>query len=773
MTILQPADGKTTGERVCADDMVSTVIIYEPLPDINRAPIWAALARSLASSSHNVIVLAEEQLFYSPTADNKTVSVINCTHVIDAYLKSEPTFKTITLDIPPMVYSNVSGPDIEGRIAQIRAARRVQYNALIEQFQPQTCYVWNGQYNYLRDFLKIAEATRTTRLRFVECGWFPQNGTIYIDDKGVNAASNLADEIELLVKARQQQLPAINPFAEAPLAGRKKSYVFVPLQVDTDTNITIHSSYRSMNQFIAYLERWIPADVNVILRPHPLYDRTIPLRKSRKNFFIDSTASIKELIDNSELVVGLNSTVLLEALSLGKPVITMAKGILPNIFNGESFIDTKPISQCIATDSIEKLVSTQININDLLNATSSKQINNTNLKIGIRRIPFLAKKAYFEYRRRQPRKRHVLIYLPLANAHRLPIFQQLALSLKKSGLRTSILLETQISHYQNGAYKGESNHIRTISTYVGRDYFDQVTLLKWNTATSDYWEKISATRKSRYLEVLEQQRWDFIYIWNGNFDYQKDFIDAVRKTGNEPMLRFCEVGWLSQANSIYVDPLGVNASSYLSITPPAELSDEQFREIESFAASLQTPPPFNDVEKKRPVILVPLQVDTDSNILLSSPFPNMIEFIRHLEKWIPSDYDVILRPHPKADYPYEISSASRHFSVDRQTPLYDLIHHCNFVIGINSTVLIEALCLHKPAGAFGGGVFSASTAIASFDVDTPFFEPIFDTREAYKLLHKLVFRAQKSIRPDLAHKNNPLVFLLLMAWIRLMKKYDA
>jgi capsule polysaccharide modification protein KpsS len=750
------------------------ILIYEPLPDINRAPIWAAFARSLASSGYKVAILVEPSLLYSANADNSSVSVIDCAHVINAYLDTEPSFETIKLRISADIYANIDADNVNERIRLVRSARKAQYRAVMERLKPHTCYVWNGQYNYLSDFLDIARTTGNTLLQFVECGWFPQSGTIYIDRKGVNAASRLAEEIAQLIKARQAEFPASNPFRES-LPGKKRSYIFVPLQVDTDTNITIHSSYSSMNEFIAHLEQWIPPELNVVLRPHPLYDRTRPLQRKRKNFFIDSTLPIRELIKNAELVIGLNSTVLLEALSAGKPVITMAKGILPPTYDGQDFVDTPPITPAIAHDCLERLKSTQIYVSDIREAAPNKpgHARNGSLAADIFSAGFRLKKAYFEYRKRHLPKKHALIYLPLANEHRLPIFQQIGASLRQSGFHTSIIVETQISHYQNGIYKGESSHARSIARYANPDSFDEILVFKWNTSAEDYWNGISSVRSRKYRELLGSRKWDRIYVWNGNFDYQQDFIEQAKATGNEGTLQFCEVGWLSQTDSIYVDPLGVNAYSYLSITPPDEITEAEFQQVDAFIRSWKRNVSNNTAPKTRPAILVPLQVDTDSNILLSSPFRSMAEFIRHLENWVPDTYDVVLRPHPKASYAYEITSTRANFSVDRQTPLHELMNRCDFVIGINSTVLIEALCLHKPAAAFGNGVFSSSTAINSLTIDSPFSEPRFDITEAYKLLHRLVFKSQQRIYPELARKNNPLRYALMLLWIKFLKKYDA
>ena len=168
------------------------------------------------------------------------------------------------------------------------------------------------------------------------------------------------------------------------------------------------------------------------------------------------------------------------------------------------------------------------------------------------------------------------------------------------------------------------------------------------------------------MELNKLSPIDEIIIFSGNFGYMDPFLKAKQRSLSTKyaQLNYMEVGWFTQKTHIYVDKLGVNAKSSL-------LNQKQSRQlttIQSQAFNLWLddykeemlrfiPKQKKIVKSKKPVIFIPLQVDTDTNIQLFSPFSSMADFICFLEKWVPKDiFDIRIKLHPKAPYNYQVCS---------------------------------------------------------------------------------------------------------------------
>jgi capsular polysaccharide export protein len=103
-------------------------------------------------------------------------------------------------------------------------------------------------------------------------------------------------------------------------------------------------------------------------------------------------------------------------------------------------------------------------------------------------------------------------------------------------------------------------------------------------------------------------------------------------------------------------------------------------------------------------IFVPFQVNTDSQVILFSPWiKDMMDLVAQLEQigqdLGPDMPNIVFKPHPACDQNYDAlisryrDHARLHF--DTQTPTPVLIQHADAVATINSTVGIESLLLNK------------------------------------------------------------------------------
>ncbi len=107
------------------------------------------------------------------------------------------------------------------------------------------------------------------------------------------------------------------------------SYVFLPLQVSTDTQIKLHSDFDNVAA-IKYSMTYASANsLNLVVKVHPAEKSQAELdevyRIKEELAFQISNDNTNELIAGSESVITINSTVGLEAMIMKKPVKTLGR----------------------------------------------------------------------------------------------------------------------------------------------------------------------------------------------------------------------------------------------------------------------------------------------------------------------------------------------------------------------------------------------------------------------------------------------------------------
>ena len=263
-------------------------------------------------------------------------------------------------------------------------------------------------------------------------------------------------------------------------------------------------------------------------------------------------------------------------------------------------------------------------------------------------------------------------------------------------------------------------------------------------------------RRSRLVgEMLVELRPDHVILWSGNFHYQEGTLAALRDCQLINRTFFAEVAWFPQKDFLYFDPKGVNAFSTLPGEPYPLLQQQQSTRLETWrqryrmqrlGGLLNGPSPRS--------VFVPLQVDTDTSILKSSPFKSMEEFIKFLERWIPDECEVTIKLHPKATYPYLPTSRRHRFRVVASGAIEQYIADADTVIGVNSTVLLEAAALGKRVVAFGAGLFSGTNALIEAlpdsDAEHVLREPMNEIA-LNSFLYHLVFERQVSLDALVRH----------------------
>ena len=138
-----------------------------------------------------------------------------------------------------------------------------------------------------------------------------------INSKLKNKNYSLLKYIKLFI--RQQISKRNNKNIMSP-----SKYIFVPLQVNTDSQILVHSDYKNMQEFISRVERDfynLESDIKLIFKIHPMEKGIVEYKFDNRSITTDRDTN--ELIENSECVVTINSTVGLEAIKRYKKVLVL------------------------------------------------------------------------------------------------------------------------------------------------------------------------------------------------------------------------------------------------------------------------------------------------------------------------------------------------------------------------------------------------------------------------------------------------------------------
>lgn len=215
--------------------------------------------------------------------------------------------------------------------------------AYLEQEQPDVVFIWGGRISADHETVAKIRAYRAdTKIIYSELGWFPQRDTIYFDEGGTNANASFSKQqteytptqadLDAFHKMRNKivfadlglpfyRRPA--PFHIAPPDISKK--ILVPLQDETDTNITESSPFQKMGDFVTFLSETYPS-YEFLVRPHPRAPIDGLPRFSNVEYQ-DSAASLFGSFNDIGMVLGINSTVLLQSALHNKTVVAVGQGI--------------------------------------------------------------------------------------------------------------------------------------------------------------------------------------------------------------------------------------------------------------------------------------------------------------------------------------------------------------------------------------------------------------------------------------------------------------
>lgn len=244
----------------------------------------------------------------------------------------------------------------------------------------------------------------------------------------------------------------------------------------------------------------------------------------------------------------------------------------------------------------------------------------------------------------------------------------------------------------------------------------------------------------KYL-ILEKP--DIVFIWGGRIDADRMTIKIINLFNPSIRIIYSELGWFPQKGSVYFDSRGTNANASFSRDDwkydSTKKERKAFRRMRSRiirkdlglrfyqnCSRFKIAPP--DPSKK---ILVPLQDENDANIIYSSPFKKMKDFIAFLSDSYPT-YTFLVRQHPHALVNGLPELPNIEYQ-DMSTGLFSQFDDIGLVIGINSTVLLQATMHNKTVISVGTGIATVGGCTYSMNVNDPltdFSHPLIDSKKA-------------------------------------------
>ncbi len=228
---------------------------------------------------------------------------------------------------------------------------KLQYNWIyqrLEQSRPDQVLIYNGLngVNYL-----VSAACKELELPQLYFERAPLQDRVQIDSSGVNFQSSIPTDIEFYRELAEDEFAdyrgaqyvdshrVLNDGTELDDARsvegiRSESYVFCPLQVPRDTQVTVFGGWITgiphLLDSLDKASRQLPGNLHLRIKEHPSSPVSFAQRIESYNnpkLVLDKQHDVYDLVANSQGVVTINSSVGLEAFLFAKPVITIGEAL--------------------------------------------------------------------------------------------------------------------------------------------------------------------------------------------------------------------------------------------------------------------------------------------------------------------------------------------------------------------------------------------------------------------------------------------------------------
>lgn len=211
------------------------------------------------------------------------------------------------------------------------------YLRMFRHEQPEWIALWSG---VMWNQSLAVEAGKMCGARFIyfENGLLPNTTTI--DPQGVNFFNSVPRDADFFRAHSADQSPAsVELIPRAPKPGKQLDkpvelptrYLFIPFQVDVDRQVLMFSPWirhmRYLYKVMLGMLDVLPQDMWLVFKEHPSSAKDYSGLKDQcpERVLFANGNSTQQLIENAAAVVTINSTVGIEALLLGKPVITLGQ----------------------------------------------------------------------------------------------------------------------------------------------------------------------------------------------------------------------------------------------------------------------------------------------------------------------------------------------------------------------------------------------------------------------------------------------------------------
>ena len=209
------------------------------------------------------------------------------------------------------------------------------YRYYINKFDPKIVAVWNGV-KYPQNIAVAIAKEFGKKILYFENGFLPS--TTQADCKGVNANCSIPRDYEFYKNLEiDTKLP--QELNKREFIGKQKvydvelpeSYIFVPFQVAYDSQIINFSNFSGMEElFFLIAEIANNLKVNFVFKEHPSdrvsnYSKLHTIAKESPYLIFANSIDTQELIQNSEAVVTINSSVGVESLLFSKKVFVLGE----------------------------------------------------------------------------------------------------------------------------------------------------------------------------------------------------------------------------------------------------------------------------------------------------------------------------------------------------------------------------------------------------------------------------------------------------------------
>jgi hypothetical protein len=164
---------------------------------------------------------------------------------------------------------------------------------------------------------------------------------------------------DILSRKRELLRFRLRNFCASLLANKalpRRPYFFFPLHVFDDSQITVRNpEFYDQSWVIERIANALPAGMTLVVKMHPGLDGAVPLsflgkmHALREVHLLDASVNAHQVIEKSAGVISINSTVGLEALIHGKPVLVLGRWTFGNLEMTRHIRDFTVLPQALAS----------------------------------------------------------------------------------------------------------------------------------------------------------------------------------------------------------------------------------------------------------------------------------------------------------------------------------------------------------------------------------------------------------------------------------------